>query len=86
MNKNFLTEVNFAKHFEFSRFVISNLIPCPASSNEINPFQASVTFNIETSHLFSRANQMTSLYMKWVNEKLKKILILFHKDIHDDLS
>ena len=30
----------------------------------LNPFQPSVTFNIETSHLICSANQMTSFYMK----------------------
>ena len=30
----------------------------------LNPFQFSVTFHIETSHLFCRAKQMTGFYMK----------------------
>ena len=30
----------------------------------INPFQSSVVFHIETSHLFCRAKQMTGFYMK----------------------
>ena len=40
----------------------------------LNPFQPSVAFDIETSHLFCRAEQMTSFYMrhntgqKWVNK------------------
>ena len=39
----------------------------------LNPFQTSVAFHIETSHLFSRAEQMTGFYMKhntgfkWIN-------------------
>ena len=40
-----------------------------------NPFQPSVEFHIETSHLFCRAKQMTGFYMKhknglkWVKNK-----------------
>ena len=30
----------------------------------VNPFQPSVAFHVETSHLFSTANQMTGFYMK----------------------
>ena len=30
----------------------------------INPFQSSVVFHVETSHLFCRAKQMTGFYMK----------------------
>ena len=30
----------------------------------IDPFQPSVAFHIETSHLFRRANQITGFYMK----------------------
>ena len=39
-----------------------------------NPFQSSVTFHIETSHLICNAKQMTGFYMecntwlKWVNQ------------------
>ena len=39
----------------------------------VNPFQPSVAFHIETSHLISKANQMTGFYvkcntgLKWVN-------------------
>ena len=32
--------------------------------NVINSFQSGVAFHIETSHLFSRAKQMTGFYMK----------------------
>ena len=32
--------------------------------NEIKPFQSSVAFHIETSHLFSSAKQMIGFYMK----------------------
>ena len=32
-----------------------------------NLFQPSVAFHIETSHLFSRAKQMTGFYMKFNN-------------------
>ena len=31
----------------------------------LNPFQARVTFHIETSHLICIANQMTGVYMKY---------------------
>ena len=40
---------------------------------EVNPFQPSVAFHIETSHLFCSAKQTTGFYMecntrlKWVN-------------------
>ena len=30
----------------------------------VNPFQPSVAFHIETSHLFCRAKQITGFYMK----------------------
>ena len=33
-------------------------------SYEVNPFQLSVSFHIETSHLLYFENQMTGLYMK----------------------
>ena len=33
-------------------------------NNKFNPFQPSVAFNIETSHLICSANQMTGFYMK----------------------
>ena len=36
----------------------------------INPFQPSVVFHIETSHLLFRAKQMTGFYMKR-NTRLK---------------
>ena len=45
---------------------------------ELNPFQSSVAFDIEISHLICTANQMTGLYMKgharlkWVNIRLTK--------------
>ena len=32
--------------------------------SSINPFQPSFVFQIETSHLFCRAKQMTGFYMK----------------------
>ena len=31
---------------------------------DLNPFQPSVAFHIETSHLICRANQMSRFYMK----------------------
>ena len=40
----------------------------------VNPFQPSVRFHIETSHLICTANQMTGFYivcntgLKWVND------------------
>ena len=40
-----------------------------------NPFQSSVAFHVETSHLICSTNQMTGFYMtsntrlKWVNAK-----------------
>ena len=33
-------------------------------SMQHNPFQPSVAFHVETSHLFSRAKQMTGFYIK----------------------
>ena len=57
----------------------------------LNPFQPSVTFLIETSHLVCTANQRTGFYkkcnigLKWVNFKLDfyplkiEILIAIHK-------
>ena len=44
---------------------------------EINLFQSSVAFHIETSHLFCSAKQMTGFYMKpttglkWINIELE---------------
>ena len=32
---------------------------------QIKPFQPSLVFHIETSHLIFSANQITGLYMKW---------------------
>ena len=32
--------------------------------SQFNPFQGSVAFHLETSHLFCRANQLTGFYMK----------------------
>ena len=40
--------------------------------NVINSFQSGVAFHIETSHLFSRAKQMTGFYMK-SNTGLKQV-------------
>ena len=43
------------------------------NDKNIKPFQPSVAFHIETSHLFCRAKQMTGFYvkrnygLKWVN-------------------
>ena len=50
-------------------------LACKAQSrkqtiNPINLFQPSVTFNIETSHLFCSAKQITGFYMK-CNARLK---------------
>ena len=33
-------------------------------TGRVNPFQPSVMFHIETSHLFCRAKQMSGFYMK----------------------
>ena len=41
--------------------------------DSVDPFQPSVAFHIETSHLFCRAKRMTDFYMecntelKWIN-------------------
>ena len=42
------------------------------------PFQPSVTFHIETSHLICRANQITSFYMK-CNTGLTRVKHMFSK-------
>ena len=34
-------------------------------TEQIKPFQPSVEFQIETSHLICSANQITGFYMKW---------------------
>ena len=34
------------------------------SLKQFNPFQPSIAFHIETSHLFCRANQVTGFYIK----------------------
>ena len=34
------------------------------SQNRVNPFQLSVMFHVEASHVFYRAKQMTGFYMK----------------------
>ena len=41
----------------------------------INPFQPSVTFHIETSHLICSAKQITGFYMKY-NTGLKELSFL----------
>ena len=45
-------------------------------NGQINPFQHSFAFHIETSHLISSANQMTDFYMK-CNTELKWVDIHF---------
>ena len=46
----------------------------------INPFQSTVAFHIETSRLFYRANQMVGFYMKrntglkWINLAVSDII------------
>ena len=53
-----------------------------------SPFQSSVAFHIETSHLICNANQMIGFFMKcktglkWVNLQ-NKSMILFKQAKHD---
>ena len=54
----------------------------------INPFQPSVPFDIETSHLFCSVKQMTGFYMKrntglkWVKGLMNFGIDLLTPDVH----
>ena len=53
-----------------------------ALSLRVNPFQPSVVFHIEISHLFCKAKQVTGFYikcntgLKWVNRHWQSLGIL----------
>ena len=73
-------EVYFAR---FELFLTSDPVNLNAFqySTLFNPFQPSVLFHVETSHLLCIAKQMTGFYMKcstrlkWVNNKeYRKVL------------
>ena len=57
----------------FVFYVSASHFACLVVSIYFNPFQPSVAFHIETSHLFCKAKQVTGFYMKhntgmkWVN-------------------
>ena len=61
------------KDSRFVFYVSASHFPCLLVSICFNPFQPSAAFHIETSHLFCKAKQVTSFYMKhntgmkWVN-------------------
>ena len=56
---------------------------CKVTNKDINPFQHSVAFHMETSHLFCSAKQMTGFYMKhntglkWANPFQVNIYFLY---------
>ena len=58
----------------------------------LNPFQPSVVFHVETSHLFCSANQMTGFYMecntglKWVKGTLMQMRKLGYTMLRDKSS
>ena len=43
--------------------LFTKLVKSPFGKSVLNPFQHSVAFHIETSHLFCTTNQMNSFYM-----------------------
>ena len=53
----------------FTWFILEYFVP-----NDANPFEPSVVFHIETSHLICAANAMTGLYMK-CNTGLKQVKV-----------
>ena len=69
--------------FGLKRIDTTNLSRSTINALELNQFQPSVAFHIETSHLFCRAKQMTGFYMKrntglkWVNSFQANACFLF---------
>ena len=70
-NGEFFIQTNYLLKFFLSQMFFLGLMLFLFSA--INPFQPSVAFHIETSHLISSANQITGFSMKyntgqkWVN-------------------
>ena len=65
---------SFSNHFLFpASEQVGHIHVCVSQAYVFNPFQPSVVFHIETSHLFKSEKQMIGFYMKcniglkWVN-------------------